>query len=128
MYFIIVALIFVSAVSKAVMDSISHSFSSSIFSNLNPMFWDPRVSWKNKWKYKNKFVRLIMSTWLVMFTDAWHTFQFFAYKSLIAAVALSTVISPPEYTSYIVWFFVLAIIHQSVFHFFYSAFRRIPVI
>jgi hypothetical protein len=128
MDFIIIALLLVSAVSKAVMDSISHGFSQSIFSNLNPLFWDPKVSWKNKWKYENRYVKLIMSTWLVMFTDAWHLFQFLAYKSIILAIALSTVISLPEFVNWVMWAVILAIMHQSFFHFFYSWFRRIPVI
>lgn len=124
--FIIIGLVVLSALSKAVMDSISHGFSSSVFSNLNPNFWDPKVSWRNKYRFNNYFLRLLFSTIFVMFTDAWHLFQFFAYKSIILAVGLSTIIPAPEYVDqWYVWAILLAIIHQSFFHFFYSAFRRI---
>lgn len=127
--FIIMGLVVLSAVSKAVMDSISHSFKSSVFSNLNPNFWDPKVSWRNKYKFNNYFLRLLFSTIFVMFTDAWHLFQFFAYKSIILAVGLSTIIPAPEYVGqWYVWAILLAIIHQSFFHFFYSLFRRISLI
>ena len=73
---------------NAVMDKIAFNFGSSIFKNLNPMFWDVRVSWKNQWRwplrpysswyyfglytprYKENFP--YSSTFLVWATDAWH--------------------------------------------------------
>jgi len=74
----IIALILVGAISKAVMDKIQFHFSSSIFKDKHPMFWDPRVSWKNKWKegdYTQGEKFWLSSTVLVFLTDAWHLFQ-----------------------------------------------------
>ena len=73
---------------NAVMDKIAFNFKSSVFSKLNPMFWDVKQSWKNMWKwplepftgwyyfglykprYKEKFP--YSTTFLVWATDAWH--------------------------------------------------------
>ena len=73
---------------NAVMDKIAFTFSSSIFKDRNPMFWDVSQSWKNQWKwpleaftgwwyfglYKPKYQEHFpySTTMLVMFTDAWH--------------------------------------------------------
>ena len=87
---IIIILIVVSAAAKAVIDIIQHKYHASIFSNekLNPQFWNPKESWKNKWggidtdtgKLKEKFPG--SSTVFVFTTDAWHLFQLVAYNGL----------------------------------------------
>jgi len=76
--FWIVSLIFVAAVSKAIMDKVRFHYSTSIFKDKNELFWNPSKSWKNKWKNGDstqgeKF--WLSSTVLVFTTDAWHLFQ-----------------------------------------------------
>jgi hypothetical protein len=34
---------------NAIMDTLFTHYSSSVFRNLNPLFWNPEVSWQNKW-------------------------------------------------------------------------------
>ena len=72
-------LILVSAVGKSVMDKLQFHYSKSIFSKFkNQQFWNPEISWKNKWKNGNKLQGesfFLSSTVLVFTTDAWHLFQ-----------------------------------------------------
>lgn len=70
--FFIVAL---SGVSKAVKDKITHHYNDSIFSTLNPLWWDPELSWNNKYNSEGKPKFFGSTTFLVAFTDAWHLFQ-----------------------------------------------------
>jgi hypothetical protein len=82
---ITIILIMIAAMCNAVMDIISHKYAWSIFHEYNDIFmqqwWDPRHSWKNKYKISRK-------KWYkpVQFSDAWHTFKTIMIFCLMAAV------------------------------------------
>lgn len=90
---IAILLLFISGLGRAVSDTLWFWYSNSIFAKypkiFNPQFWNPRLSYKNKYNYKNYYIRLAMSTFLVMFTDAWHLFQFISYLPIVLLVALT---------------------------------------
>lgn len=68
----------ISGVSKAGRDTLAHHFESSIFKNLNPLFWNPVLSGNNKWKDGNKENGekfFLSSTLWVALTEAWHIFE-----------------------------------------------------
>ena len=70
--------IIVAAISKAVRDSLSHHFENSIFSELNPNFWNPVISGANKWnggKEENGEKFFLSSTLFVGITEGWHVFE-----------------------------------------------------
>jgi len=77
------------AVSSAVCDTLKSTFSTSIFSKLNPKFWDPNVSWVNKWAVgsttKERF--LGSSTIFVFVTDAYHLFKEIMILGICFAIA-----------------------------------------
>lgn len=60
----------------AVKDTLAHHYSSSIFAqSRNKEFFDPNISWKNKYKEGNPQMGeafLFSTTYLVTLTDAWH--------------------------------------------------------
>ncbi len=65
-------------IAEAVMDTLQFHFNRSWFGLLNATFWDPSISWKNKYKlndpaYGPKF--LGSTTIFVGLTDAWHLFK-----------------------------------------------------
>ena len=66
-------------ISEAVMDTLQFHFFKSIFSNFKKqLFWDPVVSWRNKYKNGDpdqgpKFP--FSTTLLVGLTDGWHFFK-----------------------------------------------------
>ena len=76
---IIIILLIIAAISNAVMDTISFRFEKSIFSKFKNKDWfDPSISWKNKYKDKcpDKGPAFWGSTtFFVWVTDAWHFFQ-----------------------------------------------------
>ena len=79
---LLISLLVLSGVAKSVKDTLDHHFETSIFKDLNPMFWDSGISWYNKWekdslikfgKAKERFWG--SSRWFVFLTDAWHLFD-----------------------------------------------------
>ena len=73
-------LILLSGFFEGLMDRIQFHYNGSLFSKLkNQVFWNPSISWKNKWKLGDpqKGPKFFMSTTLFVFiTDAWHLFKF----------------------------------------------------
>lgn len=78
---------------KGIMDTLQFHFAQSSFAYRNPLFWNPKQSWKNK--YKNGDPELgpkfpLSTTWLVFLTDAWHLFQavmLAAYRTVLVLLA-----------------------------------------
>ena len=84
-------LVILAGIAKAIMDKVNFHYSTSIFKKLNPLFWNPEVSWRNKWKNGDvnqgeKFFG--SSTFLVWTTDAWHLFQMVNHFTLILGVLI----------------------------------------
>jgi len=88
-----IMLVFLSFAAKSVMDTLQFHYDLSLFTKYNPLFWNPAISWRNKWKNgikANGEKFLFSSTLLVWTTDAWHLFQFIFLNSICYAMALST--------------------------------------
>lgn len=88
---------------NAVMDVLFTRWNVCVFRNLNPLFWNPQVSWKNKWaqpypqpathewyyfgfypEYKERFP--YSSTIFVFLTDAWHLAKFLMLWFIMFAI------------------------------------------
>lgn len=69
---------------EGLMDKINFHYDSSRFSNYqNQSFFNPTISWKNKYKEDLKTPKFKGSTtWLVFTTDAWHLFKWFRNRCL----------------------------------------------
>ena len=85
------------AICNSVMDTLSHHYNTSIFSDYaNFRYWNTAISWKNKYKNGNKAEgpAFFLSTGiLVAFTDGWHFFK----SSMIVLLAISVVAFPFTY-------------------------------
>ena len=89
------AIVFIAvyALCNSVMDALNFNFSKSIFNSkkLNANFWNPQISWRNKYKDNDpsKGDRFFLSSTLfVGFTDAWHLFKQTGLISLGLAIVL----------------------------------------
>ena len=84
-----VIFIILAAICNAAQDTTAHHYSSSIFRNLNPKFWDASISWQNKYyTYKLKiFGHTIEYKLPDAFSDAWHIFKtlflFFIFAAIV---------------------------------------------
>jgi hypothetical protein len=86
-------LVSLAAVTEAIMDKIQFHYDKSIFcdKSVNQLFWDPRESWKNKWKADLKTEKFLGSSTIFVFTtDAWHLFKFFKNTFLFIGLPLIT--------------------------------------
>jgi len=90
--FIIILFIF-SAISKAIIDKLQYHFYESVFNSekFNPLFWNPEISWKNKYKNGNVLdgPKFFGSTTIFVFiTDAWHLFNTIMFTSIDIIICL----------------------------------------
>lgn len=111
------------------------SFKYSIFSKLNPQYWDPKTSWVYKWRYPlrpapNRWYYFgfiprheerfpYSSTIFVWATDAWHLFKAIMLVCLMSAMVLYSPIITP-----FVDFFLLYVTFTFVFTIFYDYILR----
>lgn len=79
---------------QGVMDTLNFHYPSSLFARLkHPQFWDPDLSWKNKyakadgnevWINKPRFFG--SETFFVWLTDGWHLAEFMRNAAIVLAV------------------------------------------
>lgn len=97
MYYTIIPIIIycLSGICDAIMDTLSHHFDISIFKDKNKLFWNPSISWKNKYidgDPKNGLVKWkilsIFVTKPVQLTDAWHFLK--TMREIFNALAITS--------------------------------------
>ena len=104
-------LVIIAGIFNAVMDKIDFNFTTSIFKNKNPKFWNLKESWKNQWSWplepytgwyyfglykpRNKENFPYSSTFLVVLTDAWHLSKTLMLISLSTAIICYTPLITP---------------------------------
>jgi len=100
----------VSFSAKWIMDTLQFHFENSKYSKFkNQQFWNPKLSWENKYKEGSKLKKLLLKTTLVFATDAWHLFQFIHLNSYMAVIALNI---GSDWVSRIIVFAVLRTIYS----------------
>lgn len=112
--YLIISLLVISAISKAVMDTLNFHFDKSIFKKLNSKWLNsPEVTWENKYKWfpNSKFLTWVISNPLVFITDAWHLFGFFRDFLMYACIPILS-------GNY--WVFLFYPIYRFIFHIFYT--------
>lgn len=111
------------------MDTLQSRFERSIFARLgNPQWWNPALSWHNKWKGGlpvNGDAFPLSSTTLVGLTDAWHCF-----KSVMLACFFLAILAP--FTQLVRWpwyrwlvvYLLVTFCYGAVFEVFYRGLSR----
>lgn len=126
--FLIIFLIIIAAISNSILDSLQFHYSISFFKKLkNQQFFNPELSWKNKWKFDvkgniigEKFFG--SSTIFTSLTDAWHLFKLIMLTSLFAAIVLYKPIIElnGDFAELIINFILLRAIYGIVFELVFS--------
>ena len=91
-----ILLVLIAGMSKAIMDKVQFHYHKSIFKldpiRYNQPFWDPLISWQNKYKVDSmtepKFYG--STTFFVFVTDAWHLFQMIMIFTMFMGVAITS--------------------------------------
>jgi hypothetical protein len=76
--------IILAAISFAVVDVLTHHFPRSVFSTLNPQWWNPKKSWKNS--YVNWDIGIRRKKILFMVSDASNSFTYLTVMFFILAI------------------------------------------
>lgn len=112
-------LVLLSGIFKAVMDKLQFHYFDSVFKNLKSSFWNPKVSWINKYKDNDpelgeKFPG--SSTIFVWATDAWHLFQ-----SINIILLMLAIVFYESFTGYkILDFIIYRIAYSFTFELFFK--------
>ena len=110
-------------ISEAVMDTLQFHFYKSKFSKFKKqLFWDPAISWKNKYKNGDpkqgpKFP--FSTTLLVGLTDGWHFFKLLRNLFLFVGILL-LVLSLNGFWTSLLWVSVSRFLFGIFFTLFYS--------
>ena len=102
----ITLLLLLAAACKGASDRLQFKFGEGWTAGLNPQFWDPQISWRNKWRKDagGELVRPLTerfplsSTALVAWTDGWHLLQAVQYNAIRGAVVLAVHLVFPALT------------------------------
>lgn len=91
-------LFFFAGLAEGTQDKISFHYYTSFFSRLNPTFWNPEVSYLNKYRDRDSTQpQTFRGKYLVFTTDAWHLVKFISRWSAYAGAYL-LISSLIEYT------------------------------
>jgi len=85
-----------SGITDAIMDTLSSHYSISIFKNFNEQFWNPSVSWRNKYvdgDVSKGFIKWnilwFKITKPVQLTDAWHFLKMMKEVFNVSAITMA---------------------------------------
>jgi len=99
---------------KAIMDTLQFHYSTSIFSNFKSQFWDPSVSWQNKYSNLDTLTTKKLF-WIIPYpvflTDAWHLFQFIFLNSIFLGIFILLFVQIQS----IQWIIITSIAERIVF-------------
>ena len=103
------------------MDKLQFHYSKSIFKNLEPQWWNPKLSHINKYRngLKENGPKFLGSTTIfVWVTDAWHFFQLIMIYSVLAAISLASF--DQSIYNIILNFILIRIVYGATFELFFS--------
>ena len=75
------------AICNAVGDTLIHHYSTSVFNRLDSTFWNPAISWRNKYVNGQRRKLIGSINYPVQLTDAWHLFKSLMLTFLGFAIA-----------------------------------------
>jgi hypothetical protein len=128
LYLILASISFcLAGTAEAVMDVLQFKFEQSSFSKLNPNFWNPKISWQNKWKkigpsgITNEERFFLSSTVLVFLTDGWHLMKWVRNRFLEFSIFFFLLYSVPLEYSLIITIFT-SVLSKALFELLFNSF------
>lgn len=117
--------VILSAVCKSIKDTLQFHFYNSIFDKCNHQFWNPDVSWKNKYKDGEIGVPKFWgsTTIFVWLTDAWHLFDMLNTLLLFFACFFTVLSDFKEWAIYLS-IFILFVVYHVIFEVFFRLFVK----
>ena len=89
---LVITLILISAAANGLYDRIQFHWNlTPTWIAERPNFWNPKISWKNKYKKDLETPNFFLSTTLLVFlTDGIHLLEFIRVNSIVIAISLMT--------------------------------------
>lgn len=121
-------LISLAAICNSIMDILQFHYKKSIFIKFNPQWWNPAISWKNKYidwdngvmiEKKIHIFNLFSIKYPIFLTDAWHLFK----SSMIVLFGLGVVFYSPVINPFID-IIIIGLVWNLTFNVFYNKIFR----
>jgi len=125
-FIISIILVGIAGYCEAIMDKLLFHYNNSSFKfKPNQHFWNPAISWVNKYKQDLKTPRFFGSTTLFVFmTDAWHFFKFL--RTTFLFIGLGMLAFHPTNILFVVFSVsICRIVYGLSFTYFFSKFNLI---
>jgi len=111
------------AISNSVMDTLQFHFETSVFSELNKNYWNPNISWRNKYINGDTKLGRIKILWIfdkpVLLTDAWHLF-----KSLMITFLFLSIFTFNIKLNYWYTILILFVVYKVIWGIYFEAFYK----
>jgi hypothetical protein len=101
------------AICNAAGDTLVHRYTTSVFNKLDPTFWNPAISWKNKYVNGQRRKLIGPINYPVQLTDAWHLFKSLMLTFVGFAIAYHVPMCHP---------LIDTLIYLAIWWFFFEAF------
>lgn len=126
MIFSLLSWIFAS-ICNSIMDTSSHHYSTSVFKNFNPMWWNGEISWKNKYidgDFNKGFRKWWGFNYPVQLTDSFHLFKTLMIIFITISIVTfdSTLIINGYY--FLIYIFIYGLLWNITFSLFYDKILR----
>ncbi len=120
----VVILLAIAGLSKAGQDTLVHHYAGSIFDGGHAQFWNPALSWKNKyadWDGGDHTERFVLATtWLVALTDGWHLLDNLRTLALLAGAMWAGQIAGPFRWRLLALGTICMVVFTLIFHLAYT--------
>lgn len=115
--------IILAAICNAVMDTLMHHYYKSIFKKYDPQFWNPYLSWKNKYVDWDGGDHRMKG--FVQVSDAWHIFKTLMIVFICISVASFPMmpqicISDSQFLNYSIYIAIFGVAWNISFNIFYN--------
>ncbi len=118
----------ISGILDAVMDITTQKYNASIFSHWNPKYWNPAISWENKYidgdvnKGRRQInLGLFKINVPVQLTDGWHLLKMLREILNVTAIIMAINVSMPFSLMHTIYLFILfGVTRNLMFSLFYN--------
>lgn len=112
------------SICNSIMDTSVHHYSTSVFKNMNPLWWDGEISWKNKYidgdSNKGRVKWYFGLNKPVQLTDAFHFFKMWMIIFICLSIVCFDCYFIKDTISFLLFFIIYGVLWNSSFSLFYN--------
>lgn len=124
MIYLSLLFIIFASICNSIMDKSVHHYSTSIFRNMNPLWWNGEISWKNKYidgdSTKGNVKWYFGLNKPVQLTDAFHFFKMWMIIFICLSIVCFDCYFIKNFISFLLFFTIYGVLWNCTFSLFYN--------